>query len=97
MRKAKGAEVKQKKDEHAIKILECKRSALDAVLARGQSSIITNIEELNVVYSGPQALQRLREQVRFRNLVGGEKIKITGTKRELYERLVQLLAGPSSR
>ncbi|GFO08909.1 hypothetical protein PoB_003541400 [Plakobranchus ocellatus] len=96
LRKAKASEQKKKKDEKAVKLLECKRAALDAVLARGSSPIITNKNELDAVYSGPQALVRLREQVRFRNLVGGEKIKITGTRKELYDRLSNLIAGPSS-
>ena len=36
IRKAKGAEVKQMKEEKTMKLLECKKAALDAVLAKGR-------------------------------------------------------------
>lgn len=77
-------------------MLKRRKGALDAILARKDKLIVTNRNELDAVYNGPQALQRLREQVRHKNLCGGVNIKISGNKKELYERLLQHVDGPSS-
>ena len=76
-----------------MKLLERKKAALDAVLAKGWS-VITDKAELDDINSKPGALQRLKEQVRFRNLVGGEKLKCQAIKKNCTSDCVSIWQYP---
>ena len=81
------AENKRIKDEKALKLAERKNAAVDAILAEG-CSIASTKDELDKIYSGPKAVERMKDQIRFRTLIREEKIVMTGSKKDLYDRLL---------
>ncbi|GFO41302.1 hypothetical protein PoB_006780700 [Plakobranchus ocellatus] len=90
--KIKIAENKRLKDEKEVKRNERKLAALDAILTEGACVLATTKEDLDTLYNGPKALEKLKAQIRYRSLVRGEKISMTGTKRVLYERLLHQIS-----
>lgn len=71
---------KKKKYEKEIQLPGRKQTALDALLGREFSLITSKHKLVKVFFSGSHALQRLRGQVRLRNLVNVDKIEISGNK-----------------
>ena len=77
-------ENKRKKDEKAVKLAERRNAALDAVLAEG-GKMVSSKEELDELYLGPRAVERMKEQIRFRSLIRNESIAIAGTKKNTVQ------------
>ena len=88
MRIEKGNLIRKQKDEKEIKLLEQKNSIINDIIASG-FLIVGSKEELDKLYIGSKPLQRLKEQIRYFNLINGQKIKISGTKKNLYDRLLE--------
>ena len=85
--KAKIMQNKRERELKDIKMKERRLKALDAII--GELYVIDSKEELDQVYNGPNAVERLKDQIRFRSLVRGEKITLKGNKKMLYERLLR--------
>ncbi|KAK3798731.1 hypothetical protein RRG08_048246 [Elysia crispata] len=64
------AKIMQNKRERELKDIKMKErslKALDAII--GELHVIDSKEELDQVYNGPNAVERLKDQIRFRSLV----------------------------
>ena len=85
MRKIKRRFKKKKKRKRKLK-------ALDAIIVEG-SSIVASKEDLDKIFFGTNALEKLKDQNRFRSLVRAEKITLKGNKNMLYRLLLHHIAG----
>lgn len=93
--KAKLEESKARKDEKDLKAKERELAAIDAIIDY-HGTIVTNKEELDALFNGPNALNRLKDQIRFRSVVRKERILMTGNKLTLYNRLLNHLSDSNS-
>ncbi|KAK3739666.1 hypothetical protein RRG08_053521 [Elysia crispata] len=85
-------ENKRKKDEQTIKLAERRSAALDAISAEG-GCLVSTKEQLDELYHGPRAVDKMKDQIRFRSLIRGENITI---KKALYERLLAHITSTTS-
>ena len=85
-------ENKRKKDEQTIKLAERRSAALDAISAGG-GCLVSTKEQLDELYHGPRAVDKMKDQIRFRSLIRGENITI---KKALYERLLAHITSTTS-
>ena len=69
--------------------MQKKRLALEAVLSHG--GICDRKEDLDALLQQPNALDKLKDQIKFRKVVLGENISCTGSTQVLYEKLCRHL------
>ena len=84
-------ENKRKKDERQIKSKERHLAALNAMFG---VELASTKEELDTIFHGPKATERLKEQIRYRLLVKERQITLSGNKRALYDKLLSLITAP---
>ena len=92
---SRSTENKRKKDEKTIKLAERISAALDAILAEG-GCLVSTKEQLDELYHGSRAVDKMKDQIRFRSLIRGENITMTGNKKALYERLLAHITSTTS-
>ncbi|GFN81880.1 hypothetical protein PoB_000838600 [Plakobranchus ocellatus] len=78
-------ENKWKKNEKEIKLREKKLAAINAMLG---VPLATTKEELDSIFDGPKATEKMKDQIRYRSIVLGENITMTGGKKALYDKLL---------
>ncbi|KAK3797429.1 hypothetical protein RRG08_010706 [Elysia crispata] len=78
-------ENKEKNDEKKIKSSLKHLAALDAMF---DIPLATTKEELDSIFNGPKATERMKDQIRYRSVVLHEKITMKGSKKELYDKLL---------
>ena len=84
-------ENKRKKDERQIKSKERHPAALNAMFG---VELASTKEELDTIFHGPKATERLKKQIRYRSLVKEQQVTLSGNKRALYDKLLSLITAP---
>ena len=85
--KAKIRHNKSEKDKKDFKEKEKRLKVINAIIGES-SNLIETKQELDQVFNGPNAVETLKDQIRFRSLIRGEKISLKGNKQMLYKRLL---------
>ena len=52
----------------------------------------TTIEQLDTIFNGPKATEKLKYQIRYRSLIREEKITLSGNKTVLYNKLKDIIS-----
>lgn len=79
-------ENKWRKEEKDIKAKQRKLAGINAML---DVHLVSTKEELDDIFNGPRATEKLKDQIIFRSVVREENITLSGTKNILYDKLLR--------
>ena len=85
--KAKIRQNKSEKDKKEVKEKKKRLKVINAIIGEC-SNLIETKQELDQVFHGPNAVEKLKDQIRFRSLFRGEKITLKGNKQMLNKQLL---------
>ena len=88
-------ENKRKKEEKEVKDKQKTLDILDSLLGSGHV-LATSKEALDAIFNGPNALDNLKVQIRYRKEFLKEKLTLKGRKEDLYNRLLSQISSSSS-
>ncbi|GFN87124.1 hypothetical protein PoB_001363000 [Plakobranchus ocellatus] len=80
----------RKKKEKETEVAEKRLELFNTIISHG--GFCTTKSDVDKLYRGPNAVENLKAQLRYRKFVLNEKnVKLSGNKKELYSRLLELL------